>query len=75
MVANKTPKANPKQSNKNRSLLTQEINMEFDATGSPLPSSSVTHNHSSCVTQQEDHDAIEQQNRDKLQKPIKIQPL
>ena len=73
MVANKTLKANPKQGKKNKlTPFTQEINMEFDAIGSPLASWSVTHNHFSCVTQQEDHDAIEQKIETNYKKPINI---
>jgi hypothetical protein len=56
-------------------MLTQDINVGFDAIGSPFPNSSVTQNHSSRVTQPENNDTEdkdnnedEQQNRDKLQK-------
>ena len=60
MVANKTPKVNSKQSDKNKeTLLTQDINMEFEAIGSPLPDPSVTQNHSSHFTQLEEHYATE----------------
>jgi hypothetical protein len=75
MVSNKT-KANSKKSNRYKgTMLTQDINLGFEAIGSPFPNSSVTQNHSSCVTQPENNDAEdkdnnedEQQNRDKLQK-------
>ena len=57
MVTNKTPKASSQQSNKNKQTLkTQDINMEFEAIGSPLPDPSVTQKHPSNVTQPEEHD-------------------
>ena len=72
MAPNETPKANPKQSKKNkRTLLTPDDNYKFDAIGSPLPISTVTHNHFSRVTEDVDHNKGEQQSK----KPINIQPL
>lgn len=56
-------------------MLTQDINVEFEAIGSSFPNSSVTQNNSSCITKPENNDAEdkdnnedEQQNRYKLQK-------
>ena len=68
MEANKTPKATQKQSNKNKgTLLTTDNTYEFDAIGSPLPGSTVAHNHFSHVTEDKDHNKGDQQNKDKLQ--------
>ena len=62
MVENKTPKENFTQSNKiKQALLTQNIKMEFEAIGTPIPDPSVTQNHSSHVSEPEEHDAIDQQ--------------
>ena len=43
-------------------MYTQDINIGTEEIESFLPDSSVTQNHSYHVTQQEEHDAIEQHN-------------
>ena len=57
MDANKTPKATQKQSNKNKgTLLTPDDTDDFDAIGSPFPSSTADRNHFSHDTDDRDHE-------------------
>ena len=64
-----------KQTNKNKQTLFTQDNTDTEEIESPLPDPSVTQNYSYPVTQPEEHDAIEQQNREKIQTPMNIQPL
>ena len=72
MAPNKTPKAAQKQSNKNKgTLLTKDDDYKFDATGSPLPCSTVAPNHFSHDPEDRDQDKGDKQNKDKQQKTNK----
>jgi hypothetical protein len=65
-----------KQSTKKKAtLLTQDDNLAFDATVSPPPRSTTDRILFSHGTDDRDFDEGEQQDKDKQQKPINIQPL